>query len=211
MAKDMEIRILSRWQAMMARCYDKEWKAKNPTYKDATVCEEWQDYPTFRMWAMEHIQQIELGWDLDKDLMSGENRIYSPDTCVFLPAIINRTLPKFRIWVDGRTDGKSAYTMYEFAKALEDGKDLIPTHAYKKLNCIVRGYKSLYLEKTGKELGFIPVEERKGGRGGRREGSGRKALGKKAVTLKLSEESVEILARQENKSEFVDELIKNNG
>ena len=46
------------------------------------------------------------------------------------------------------------------------------------------------------------------GRGGRREGSGRKALGKKAVTLKLSEESVEILARQENKSEFVDELIK---
>lgn len=49
------------------------------------------------------------------------------------------------------------------------------------------------------------------GRGGRREGSGRKALGKKAVTLKLSEESVEILARQENKSEFVDELIKNHG
>ena len=48
-------------------------------------------------------------------------------------------------------------------------------------------------------------------RGGRREGSGRKALGKKAVTLKLSEESVEILSRQENKSEFVDELIKNHG
>lgn len=46
------------------------------------------------------------------------------------------------------------------------------------------------------------------GRGGRREGSGRKALGKKAVTLKLSEESVAVLARQENKSEFVDELIK---
>lgn len=51
-------------------------------------------------------------------------------------------------------------------------------------------------------------EIKKSGRGGRREGSGRKALGKKAVTLKLSEESVEILARQENKSEFVDELIK---
>lgn len=49
------------------------------------------------------------------------------------------------------------------------------------------------------------------GRGGRREGSGRKALGKKAVTLKLSEESVAVLARQENKSEFVDELIKNHG
>ena len=39
----------------------------------------------------------------------------------------------------------------------------------------------------------------------------RKALDKKAVTLKLSEESVAVLARQENKSEFVDELIKNHG
>ena len=54
-------------------------------------------------------------------------------------------------------------------------------------------------------------EIKKSGRGGRREGSGRKALGKKAVTLKLSEESVAVLARQENKSEFVDELIKNHG
>ena len=67
--------------------------------------------------------------------------------------------------------------------------------------------------KTGKDYrkGENMEEIRKSNRGGRREGSGRKALGKKAVTLKLSEESVEILARQENKSEFVDELIKNHG
>lgn len=45
-------------------------------------------------------------------------------------------------------------------------------------------------------------------RGGRREGSGRKALGKKAVTLRLSEESIDKLAQVENKSEFVDGLIK---
>lgn len=57
----------------------------------------------------------------------------------------------------------------------------------------------------------VKEEKKTSGRGGRREGSGRKALGKKAVTLKLSEESVAVLARQENKSEFVDELIKNHG
>lgn len=51
-------------------------------------------------------------------------------------------------------------------------------------------------------------EIKKSNRGGRREGSGRKALGKKAVTLKLCEESVEKLAKVENKSEFVDTLIK---
>ena len=46
------------------------------------------------------------------------------------------------------------------------------------------------------------------GRGGHREGSGRKALGKKAVTLRLSEQSINKLAQVENKSEFVDELIR---
>lgn len=51
-------------------------------------------------------------------------------------------------------------------------------------------------------------EKKTSGRGGRREGSGRKALGKKAVTLRLSEESVAILKQQPNQSEFVDELIK---
>ena len=46
------------------------------------------------------------------------------------------------------------------------------------------------------------------GRGGHREGSGRKALGKKAVTLRLSEQSIDKLAQVENKSEFVDGLIR---
>jgi len=46
------------------------------------------------------------------------------------------------------------------------------------------------------------------GRGGHREGSGRKALGKKAVTLRLSEQSINKLAQVENKSEFVDGLIR---
>jgi hypothetical protein len=45
-------------------------------------------------------------------------------------------------------------------------------------------------------------------RGGMRLNSGRKSLGKKAVTLKLSEASCDKLAQVQNKSEFVDELIK---
>jgi len=51
-------------------------------------------------------------------------------------------------------------------------------------------------------------EKKTSGRGGHREGSGRKALGKKAVTLRLSEQSINKLAQVENKSEFVDELIR---
>jgi hypothetical protein len=51
-------------------------------------------------------------------------------------------------------------------------------------------------------------EQKKNSRGGRREGSGRKSLGKKAVTLKLSEEYIEKLSQVPNKSDFVDGLIK---
>jgi len=207
MAKDLEVKILSRWQNMMMRCYDEEWKAKNPRYHDAEVCEEWHDYPTFRAWAIGYIKQIELGWDMDKDLMSGEHRIYSPSTCVFLPSIINRTLPKCKIWEDGRIDGKSAHTMYEFALALEGGKDLIPSEAYEKLSDIVNGYKALYLERTGRELAPIPPKERKSNRGGHREGSGRRKLYKKTVTINLSPEAVTILSAVEKKSEYIDDLI----
>lgn len=52
----------------------------------------------------------------------------------------------------------------------------------------------------------ITLESRDGMK--HREGSGRKALGKKAVTLRLSEQSINKLAQVENKSEFVDRLIK---
>ena len=46
------------------------------------------------------------------------------------------------------------------------------------------------------------------GRGGARPGSGRPALGKKAMTFKLSKESYEKLQTIKNKSEYVDTLIK---
>ena len=59
-----------------------------------------------------------------------------------------------------------------------------------------------------KNIKIMEEAKKTTGRGGRREGSGRKALGKKAVTLKLSEESVEILSNVKNKSEYVDQLIQ---
>jgi len=50
--------------------------------------------------------------------------------------------------------------------------------------------------------------KKRSGRGGARPGSGRPALGKKAMTFKLSKESYEKLQTIKNKSEYVDALIK---
>ncbi|HSE99915.1 MAG TPA: hypothetical protein VLA48_03380 [Nitrososphaeraceae archaeon] len=79
------------WQGMLRRCYSKKYKDKNPTYKDVTVCEEWHNFQNFAAWFEEnHIE----GFHLDKDILVKENKIYSPETCCFVPAEINTLLTK---------------------------------------------------------------------------------------------------------------------
>ena len=82
-----------RWFDMIRRCYDPEWLKKAPTYEEASVCDEWLNYQNFAAWYEEH-QPSEQDWHLDKDLISGKSKIYSPDTCVFLPLELNMLISK---------------------------------------------------------------------------------------------------------------------
>lgn len=54
------------------------------------------------------------------------------------------------------------------------------------------------------------MEQKKDKRGGRRQGSGRKKLGRDyQICLKLSKQAYDVLKQIKNKSAMVDELIKN--
>lgn len=54
------------------------------------------------------------------------------------------------------------------------------------------------------------MEQKKDNRGGRRQGSGRKKLGRDyQICLKLSKQAYDVLKQIKNKSAMVDELIKN--
>lgn len=54
------------------------------------------------------------------------------------------------------------------------------------------------------------MEQKKDNRGGRRQGSGRKKLGRDyQICLKLSKQAYDVLKKIKNKSAMVDELIKN--
>ena len=77
-----------RWAKMLRRCYSKKFHKTGKTYVDCVVCEEWKTFSRFKMWM--ETQNWE-GMDLDKDLLSN-SKTYSPDTCVFIPASINRVL-----------------------------------------------------------------------------------------------------------------------
>jgi len=79
------------WSSMLQRCYDEKWKEASPTYKDVIVCEEWHNFQVFSEWFYKNYVE---GWQLDKDILVKGNKIYSPQTCCFVPAEINLQFTK---------------------------------------------------------------------------------------------------------------------
>ena len=79
------------WTNVLSRCFSASEKLRHPTYKDVTCCEEWLTFSNFKSW-ME--TQDWRGKHLDKDLLVAHNKIYSPETCVFIAPSINSFLLK---------------------------------------------------------------------------------------------------------------------
>ena len=78
------------WGGMMKRCYDPSHSVRNPTYIGCTVAPEWHNFQVFAEWY--HAQTIGDGWELDKDLTVKGNKVYSAETCAFVPREINTLL-----------------------------------------------------------------------------------------------------------------------
>jgi hypothetical protein len=81
-----------KWVHMLERCYCEKFHAKNQSYADCAVCDEWMIFSNFKEWMVE--QEWE-GMSLDKDLISKGNKIYSPDKCMFVSKEVNSILSKF--------------------------------------------------------------------------------------------------------------------
>lgn len=79
------------WHCMMQRSYDPKYHLKRPTYIDCVVDDRWHDFQDFADWYESH-NYSELGFALDKDILVPNNKIYSPETCCFLPQEINKLL-----------------------------------------------------------------------------------------------------------------------
>ena len=77
------------WNNMVKRCYNEKILSRNPTYKDCHVSEEWMYLSNFKEWCHQQIGFDQVGWHLDKDILSKDNKVYSEDTCCFVPSEIN--------------------------------------------------------------------------------------------------------------------------
>lgn len=78
------------WSSMIRRCY----KSGTRHYryygdKGVTVCEDWHNFQNFAEWFDENYIE---GYSLDKDILSGGAKQYSPQNCVFVPQRINALL-----------------------------------------------------------------------------------------------------------------------
>lgn len=83
------------WISMLTRCNSKSFQDKQPTYRGCRVAPEWLCFQTFAQWYDKNFYQIEgQKMHLDKDILVKGNKLYSPDTCVFVPQLFNMMFVK---------------------------------------------------------------------------------------------------------------------
>ena len=76
------------WKGMIGRCYSEKFSERNPSYKDATVCDRWLVFANF-LEDLPLIEGYELwknnsGYALDKDLKGNGSKTYSLENCCFI-------------------------------------------------------------------------------------------------------------------------------
>lgn len=84
--------IYSYWKNMISRCTLKTDSLIS--YSACEICDEWLSYEAFEKWVNRPESNYHEKYELDKDILSGKNKIYSPQTCVFVPKKLNMLLVK---------------------------------------------------------------------------------------------------------------------
>lgn len=87
---DADRRLYTLWNNVFTRCYDEVQLKKGVTYVGCSICEEWHNFQNFAKWCDDQPQYSNGNvWCLDKDIIFKGNKVYSPETCCFVPTELN--------------------------------------------------------------------------------------------------------------------------
>jgi hypothetical protein len=87
-----QIKSYTTWKQILKRCYSIKSREKNKSYIGCIICDEWKLFTTFKEWFDENYIE---GYEIDKDIL-GNGKLYSPQTCCFIPKSLNNTLVNIR-------------------------------------------------------------------------------------------------------------------
>lgn len=93
-AEGKNSKVYRLWYSMLERCYCEKSFLKHPTYKNCEVGVNFRNFSYFKDWCNRQIGYGNEGWHLDKDILVKGNKVYSEDTCCFVPKEINVLLIK---------------------------------------------------------------------------------------------------------------------
>ena len=97
------------WHNMLKRCYDLKYQEEHSTYKGCEVEDYLLNFQNMGEWIEENYYEVsgEI-MCLDKDILCKGNKVYSRETCIFVPQRINKLFTK-----SDRSRGKDPIGMYE--------------------------------------------------------------------------------------------------
>lgn len=120
--KRLPIKEYVTWHQMMVRCYSETFKEKCKNYDECSVCDEWHDYDVFYDWFQEQFKP-NCKFQLDKDLLFQGNKVYSPETCCFVPGHINSIITNSKALRGDYPVGVSLYkNSGKFSSSCNNGK-----------------------------------------------------------------------------------------
>lgn len=77
------------WSNMIRRCYQESIIKNNESYRGCKVCDEWHEFTNFAEWYYRNTPDNGNKYHLDKDILSGSGKVYSPETCLMVTRDVN--------------------------------------------------------------------------------------------------------------------------
>lgn len=85
-------RLHGIWGGMFSRCYNTKYHEEYVSYRDCEVVGDFLYLSKFIEWCKSQMGYDQKGYQLDKDILIKGNKLYSPETCCFVPKDLNTLL-----------------------------------------------------------------------------------------------------------------------